>query len=118
MVSLALVPFPSVGHTHRRPVSVMSHGPSIYHLHRQRCGPHEMVLEKLIVQLCLIKVFVAAKSYFFSTGLHDSFSDVAIILWQSLNPQLKIVSEYDQEIRQSQTTDNPVAPLGRAAQPS
>ena len=46
MVSLALVPFPSVGHAHRRSVSVMSHGPSIYHLHRRRCGQHERVLEK------------------------------------------------------------------------
>ena len=27
----------------------------------------------------------------------------------------KIVSEYDQEILQSQTADNPVAPRGRAA---
>ena len=31
---------------------------------------------------------------------------------------LKIVSEYDQAIPQSQTADNPVAPRGRAAQPS
>ena len=31
---------------------------------------------------------------------------------------VKIVSEYDQEIPQSQTADNPVAPRGRAAQPS
>ena len=31
---------------------------------------------------------------------------------------LKIVSEYDQEIPQSQTADNPVAARGRAAQPS
>ena len=31
---------------------------------------------------------------------------------------LKIVSEYDQEIPQSQTADNPVVPRGRAAQPS
>ena len=31
---------------------------------------------------------------------------------------LKIVSEYDQEIPQSQIADNPVAPRGRAAQPS
>ena len=31
---------------------------------------------------------------------------------------LKIVSEYDQKIPQSQTADNPVAPRGRAAQPS
>ena len=30
----------------------------------------------------------------------------------------KIVSEYDQEIPQSQTADNPVAPPERAAQPS
>ena len=30
----------------------------------------------------------------------------------------KIVSEYDQEIPQSQTADNPVAPRGRAALPS
>ena len=29
----------------------------------------------------------------------------------------KTVSEYDQEIPQSQTADNPVAPRGRAAQP-
>ena len=31
---------------------------------------------------------------------------------------LKKVSEYDQEIPESQTADNPVAPRGRAAQPS
>ena len=31
---------------------------------------------------------------------------------------IEIVSEYDQEIPQSQTADNPVAPRGRAAQPS
>ena len=30
----------------------------------------------------------------------------------------KLVSEYDQEIPQSQTADNPMAPRGRAAQPS
>ena len=30
----------------------------------------------------------------------------------------KIVSEYDQEIPQSQTADNPVAPRGRATQPN
>ena len=32
--------------------------------------------------------------------------------------QTKMVSMYDQEIPQSQTADNPVAPRGRAAQPS
>ena len=31
---------------------------------------------------------------------------------------IKIVSEYDQEIPQSQTADNPMAPRGRAAKPS
>ena len=31
---------------------------------------------------------------------------------------LEKVSEHDQEIPQSQTADNPVAPRGRAAQPS
>ena len=30
---------------------------------------------------------------------------------------VKTVSEYDQEIPQSQTADNPMAPRGRAAQP-
>ena len=30
----------------------------------------------------------------------------------------KIVSEYDQEIPQSQTTDNPMAPREKATQPS
>ena len=30
----------------------------------------------------------------------------------------KIVSEYDQEIPQLQTADNPIAPPGRVAQPS
>ena len=30
----------------------------------------------------------------------------------------KIVSDYDQELPQSQTADNPVTPRGRAAQPS
>ena len=30
----------------------------------------------------------------------------------------KILSEYNQEIPQSQTADDPVAPRGRAAQPS
>ena len=35
----------------------------------------------------------------------------------TLDPHMKN-SEYDQEIPQSQTTDNPIAPRGRAAQPS
>ena len=35
-----------------------------------------------------------------------------------LKHNTKKVCEYDQEIPQSQTTDNPMAPRGRAAQPS
>ena len=31
---------------------------------------------------------------------------------------MEVVSEYDQEIPQSQTSDNPMALRGRAAQPS
>ena len=34
------------------------------------------------------------------------------------NKYKKIVIEYDQEIPQSQTADNPMEPRGRAAQPS
>ena len=37
---------------------------------------------------------------------------------RALLDSFKIVNEYDQEIPQSQTADNPVAPRCRAAQPS
>ena len=40
------------------------------------------------------------------------------LLFFSTSIMCKIVSEYDQEIPQPQTADNPVAPRGRAAQPS
>ena len=43
---------------------------------------------------------------------------VFFIFVQILIEYLKIVSEYDQEIPQSQTADNPMGPRGRAAQPS
>ena len=36
----------------------------------------------------------------------------------TLHNKTKIVSEYDQEIPQLQTADNPMTPRGRAAQPS
>ena len=38
--------------------------------------------------------------------------------WVGHNSKTIIVSEYDQEIPQSQTADNPMAPRGSAAQPS
>ena len=41
-----------------------------------------------------------------------------VALLSSTKIFLKIVSEYDQEIPQSQTADNLLAPRGRAAQPS
>ena len=41
-----------------------------------------------------------------------------IVLKINIHENLEIVSEYDQEIPQSQTADNPVASRGRAAQPS
>ena len=49
--------------------------------------------------------------------------DMTYMYWiytclKALFKLLKILSEYDQEIPQSQTADNPVAPRGRAAQPS
>ena len=40
------------------------------------------------------------------------------IHYKARTQHAKIVSEYDQEKPQSQTADNPVAPRGRAAQPS
>ena len=40
------------------------------------------------------------------------------INWINTVVHSKIVSEYDQEIPQSQTADDPVAPRERAAQPS
>ena len=44
--------------------------------------------------------------------------DKSGLIMTFINRYKKIVSEYDQEIPQSQTADNPVAPRGRAAQPS
>ena len=58
-----------------------------------------------------------------SFNLFHTESPTFQIFYKSKNVQdnkfmLKIVSEYDQEIPQLQTADNPVAPRGRAAQPS
>ena len=44
--------------------------------------------------------------------------NTSVIPYISLDQYLKKVSEFDQEIPQSQTADNPMAPRGRAAQPS
>ena len=42
----------------------------------------------------------------------------AILAYMFRQVLVKNLSEYDQEIPQSQTADNPVAPRGRTAQPS
>ena len=59
----------------------------------------------------LFSVFSFLKSY---TQAYELYTFIVLNL--VLKP--KIVSEYDQEIPQSQTADNPMAPRGRAAQPS
>ena len=52
----------------------------------------------------------------------DRMTNLIIMLqlnrFPSVDRVTKIVSEYDQEIPQSQTADNPMAPRGRATQPS
>ena len=51
------------------------------------------------------------------TLLTDSSDETGDCIY-SMTSCSKIVSEYDQEIPQSQTADNPMAPQGRATQPS
>ena len=58
---------------------------------------------------------MASKSRKRHTPITDTDSDESLTASQSLS---KIVSEYDQEIPQTQTANNPVAPRGGAAQPS
>ena len=54
--------------------------------------------------------------YFFSIHATNTFSSNNVSEHLLYSP--KIVSEYDQEIPQSQTADNPMAPRVRATQPS
>ena len=54
---------------------------------------------------------------FVKTKLFSIFKEKVLSVKRYLLSPKK-VSEYDQEIPQSQTADNPVAPRGRAAQPS
>ena len=51
--------------------------------------------------------------------MSEDLDQSEVLLWaQAVTKNIKIVNEYDQEIPESQTADNPVAPRGRAAQPS
>ena len=76
--------------------------------------------------LKLILYVVSPVNSRIATNYHYTNSPSSFLLFYFINfyffyphfVSLKIVSEYDQEIPQSQTADNPVAPRGRAAQPS
>ena len=53
------------------------------------------------------------------TGTKSSPYFLLLLKYKKCSARMeKKVSEYDQEIPQSQIADNPVAPRGRAAQPS
>ena len=65
------------------------------------CGLSTTLGQHLSVTACLMLVVSTCVTAVVKATLHSA----------------KIVSEYDQEIPQSQTADNPVAPRGRAAQP-
>ena len=75
--------------------------PDVLLIYIQQC-----ILKKLFTSLLELDVI-----YYFS-------SHCRLIYPLHLFLTSKIVSEYDQEIPQSQTADNPVEPRGRAAQPS
>ena len=65
------------------------------------------------------EIFSALPSYF-SALLLKAYLHQSPLKYECILKKItaKIVSEYDREIPQSQTADNPVAPRGRAAQPS
>ena len=63
----------------------------------------------------LVKMPHCWKSY---VTAHFTFVHLHLKIHCIIHGGSKIESEYDQEIPQSQTADNPVAPRGKAAQPS
>ena len=54
----------------------------------------------------------------YQTYEHNMLDETSIVDRHRCHMTAKIVSEYDKEVPQSQTTDNPTAPRGRATQPS
>ena len=54
----------------------------------------------------------------FDPGMASESFNQRLLTLKIFSTGTKKVSEYDQEIPYSQTADNPVAPRGRAAQPS
>ena len=65
--------------------------------------------------LFLLFIFKLFCSCLYKEAIHINAN---LIQRGKLSKFTKIVSEYDQEIPQSQTADYPLAPRGRAAQPS
>ena len=66
-----------------------------------------------------LKILLKAHSHaylFPKNGIKFAKKLIAFCSYYIKYDTVKIVSEYDQEILQSQTADNPVAPRGRAAQ--
>ena len=62
-------------------------------------------------------IFQSAKKSIWNLGFDASLSTMTI--WNK-KPGIKLIkidSEYDQEIPQSQTTDKPIAPQGMATRP-
>ena len=53
-----------------------------------------------------------------STCFYNAYGSKTLSVTSASEAIRKIVSEYDQEIPQSQTADNPMTPRGRASQPS
>ena len=79
----------------------------VHYLSMQRQLLLPIVNRQMVILQCL-----SYKSMF------PSFTRQALYHCITERLQSKIVSEYDQEISQSQTAHNPMARLGRAAQPS
>ena len=73
---------------------------------------HKILLESL--ERILLDRFLEQENedVIFSSLPEGTRNKISIFIYS------KIVSEYDQEIPQSQTADNPMEPRGRATQPS
>ena len=80
---------------------------------------HENIIEQLVHSLVLKQKSTIyrdnPRTYYFKWHEHELTST---LIFCPQDVHTKIVNKYDQEIPQSQTADNPMAPRGRDAQPS
>ena len=85
---------------------------------QQNYDIHEDVISQVLMPEVFQNNFSAVKTKGDGNCLYNAAAmGIGGILSQhTLEMHAKIVSEYNQEIPQSQTADNPVAPRGRAAQ--